>query len=153
MHPAAITILALVAVATAIGLLWRARTGRVRATSDRGSGSSGPIDLDEVPPTGEITLLQFSTAVCAPCRPTRALLASLAAETPGVRHIDLDITDRADLASRFSIMQTPTTLILDGDGTIRGRIGGAPRQAELRAAVATLLPHAHPATAPNGHAR
>jgi thiol-disulfide isomerase/thioredoxin len=138
--PMVIAILAgLVAVATALGLLWRGSTGRVRTVAASTVERSDVVDLPEVPLTARATLLQFSTAVCAPCVPTRRLLGEIAAATDGVAHVDLDVTHRADLADRFSLLQTPTTLILDASGAIRARIGGAPRRDEIRAALDAIL--------------
>jgi hypothetical protein len=67
------------------------------------------------------------------------MLGAIATETAGVQHIDLDLTHRPDLASQFSILQTPTTLILDARGVVRARIGGAPRRDEVRAALSLIL--------------
>ncbi|MDQ1526680.1 MAG: hypothetical protein QOG18_1293, partial [Microbacteriaceae bacterium] len=36
-------------------------------------------------------------------------------------------------------LQSPTTLILDGRGVIRARIGGAPRAAEVRAELDRII--------------
>ena len=46
-------------------------------------------------------------------------------------HIEVDITNRLDLAKKFHILQTPTTLVLDHSGRITSRIGGAPKQATI----------------------
>jgi thiol-disulfide isomerase/thioredoxin len=82
------------------------------------------------------TLLQFSTEVCSICIATSRLFKELESKIPGLKHIEVDITHRMDLAAHFSIMQTPTTLILDKHGMVRARIGGAPRlnviEAELK---------------------
>jgi thiol-disulfide isomerase/thioredoxin len=136
MNPVAVIAIlgGLVVFATALGLLWKSRTGRVRTTS-----SADSVDLPEVPLTGRATLLQFSTEVCAPCVPTRRVLGQIAESTDGVSHVDLDLTHRPDIAARFNVLQTPTTLILDRAGVIRARIGGAPRQADVRAALETIL--------------
>ncbi|GAA1843164.1 TlpA family protein disulfide reductase [Microbacterium koreense] len=72
------------------------------------------------------TLLQFSTEMCARCPGVHRTLASLAAEHDGVRHLDIDVTDRPDIARHFHVMQTPTTLILDRHGAVQTRFGGAP---------------------------
>jgi thiol-disulfide isomerase/thioredoxin len=140
MNPVAVAaiLLGLVALATALGLLWKSRTGRV-STTGRQTRNGDVVHLPEVPLTGRATLLQFSTEVCAPCVPTRRVLAQIAASTDGVRHVDLDLTHRPDLAAQFNVLQTPTTLILDRAGVIRARIGGAPRQADVRAALETIL--------------
>src|ERR1700685_4499651 len=107
--------LALVAFATVLGFIWKANTGRVRA------GRADVVNLPEVPITSRATLLQFSTEVCAPCIPTRRVLGQIAASTEGVNHVDLDLTHRPDIAARFNVLQTPTTLILDRTGTVRAR--------------------------------
>jgi thiol-disulfide isomerase/thioredoxin len=135
MNPIAVgaILLGLVALATVLGLVWKARTGRVRSVS------GDIVRLPEVPIRGKATLLQFSTEVCAPCVPTRRVLGEIAASTDGVSHVDLDVTHRPDIAAKFNVLQTPTTLILDRSGAIRARIGGAPRQADVRAALQEIL--------------
>lgn len=143
MNPLAITgILAgLVAFATALGLLWRARSGRVRGVT---SGEI-VIEVAELVPDAVAgfgaTLLQFSTEVCAPCRTTRTLLSSLAGRAGEVSHVEVDVTRRADIASRFNLLQSPTTFVLDARGVVRARIGGAPRPAELVAELERILHH------------
>jgi thiol-disulfide isomerase/thioredoxin len=129
-------LLGLVAFATVLGIVWKTRTGRVR-TARASDGNA--VDLPEVPLAGRATLLQFSTEVCAPCVPTRRVLGQIADSTDGVSHVDLDLTHRPDIAARFNVLQTPTTLILDRAGVIRARIGGAPRQADVRAALESIL--------------
>jgi thiol-disulfide isomerase/thioredoxin len=97
------------------------------------------VNLPEVQRGAKATLLQFSTQVCAPCVPTRRVLGQIADSTDGVVHVDLDLTNRPDIAAQFKVLQTPTTLILDRAGVIRARIGGPPRQADVRAALDTIL--------------
>lgn len=124
--------LGLPAVATAIGLAWRARTGRVRAAAPEYADEDGR-DTDasalDLPPTAlgsSATLVQFSTEYCSRCPGTAQQLAGVAARYDGVRHIEVDLTHRADLADRFRVLQTPTTLILDARGNASARIGGVP---------------------------
>lgn len=74
------------------------------------------------------TLLQFSTDMCARCPGVHRLLAGIADETPGVLHLDVDLTRRPDIASHFHVLQTPTTLVLDSRGAVQARIGGVPRR-------------------------
>jgi len=47
--------------------------------------------------------------------------------------VDVDLTHRADLARRFNVLQTPTTLVLDRAGRVRARVGGVPNRAALHA--------------------
>jgi thiol-disulfide isomerase/thioredoxin len=127
---------ALPAGAVALGLWWRSRTGRVAAASD----DSALDDLGLAPGAlgSSATLVQFSTEYCSRCPSTARQLASIAADYAGVRHVELDLTRRPDLADRFRILQTPTTLILDAGGTASARIGGVPDAHAVRRHLDTL---------------
>lgn len=72
------------------------------------------------------TLLQFSTELCARCPGAHRTLAAIAASRRGVRHLDVDLTHRPDIAAHFRILQTPTILVLDRHGAVQTRFGGAP---------------------------
>ena len=123
----------LVAFATALGLVLRARSGRV--THRRESAVSGL----GIPFGDRATLLQFTTEVCAVCRPAAVVLARIAGEFDGVDHVEFDLTHRPDVAARLHIMQTPTTFVLDADGEVRARIGGAPRPELVRDEIDGIL--------------
>ncbi len=128
-----VVVVAVLAAATAFGLWRRARDGRVvEARVD--DQLLGPDELGA--PLGErATLVQFSTAFCQPCRAARATLAHVAADTEGVVHVEIDAEHHLDLVRRLNILRTPTTLVLDGSGRIVRRATGAPRLAEVRAAL------------------
>ncbi|HVL62033.1 MAG TPA: thioredoxin family protein [Microbacterium sp.] len=88
---------------------------------------------------GELaTLLQFSTELCARCPGVLRTLSAVADAHPGVRHLDVDLTYRPDIAKHFHVMQTPTTLILDKDGAVQTRFGGAPSRDVLELELARL---------------
>jgi len=143
----------LVAVAAALGFgTWRALTdGRFRGThvvrraeasaphatgapaGTRASllaGTPWAADLGE-----RATLLQFSSAFCAPCRTTRHVLADVAGMVPGVRHIEVDAEQHLELVRRLGVLRTPTTLVLDAEGREVTRAAGAPTR---QAVVASL---------------
>lgn len=84
-----------------------------------------------VAPGERATLLQFSTAFCAPCRATRAVLAAVAAELPGVRHVELDAERELALVRRLGIQSTPTTLVLDAGGREVRRATGRPTREQV----------------------
>jgi thiol-disulfide isomerase/thioredoxin len=128
----------LVAATTAVGFVWQSQQGRIRHAS-----GTTLIRVADIPgvrrfATGA-TFVQFSTEVCAPCAATRTVLDAIASEHDDVAHVDIDLTHRPDLATQFRIMQTPTTLILDGKGVVRARIGGAPRREAVRAELDRIL--------------
>jgi thiol-disulfide isomerase/thioredoxin len=81
------------------------------------------------------TLLQFSSAFCAPCRATRRVLADVAGRTDGVAHVELDAEQHLDLVRRLGILRTPTTLVLDPHGHEVTRAAGAPTRQQVLAAL------------------
>ena len=84
------------------------------------------------------TLLQFSSAFCAPCRATRRILHEVAEADDGVRHLEVDTEHHLDLVRRLGIQRTPTTLVLDGDGVEVTRAAGAPTKAQVRGVLDAL---------------
>lgn len=81
------------------------------------------------------TLVQFSSAFCAPCRATRRVLTEVAEMVPGVSHVEIDAEDRLDLVRELDILKTPTVLVLDAAGRIVRRATGQPRKADVIAAL------------------
>jgi thiol-disulfide isomerase/thioredoxin len=81
------------------------------------------------------TLVQFSSAFCAPCRATRRILADVAGMTDGVSHIEIDAESRLDLVRQLNVLRTPTVLVLAGDGRIVRRASGQPRKPDVIAAI------------------
>lgn len=133
----AIVLAALVGGATLLGLLHRATQGRARRVS--GLPRIDGAALGGAALGGRATLLQFSTEVCSPCRATARVLDELAGRRADVAHVEVDVTHRPELASRFRVLQTPTTLILDHDGAVRARIGGAVRRDVVVAELEKVL--------------
>ncbi|MFF4150582.1 TlpA family protein disulfide reductase [Streptomyces sp. NPDC001651] len=125
---------AVLAAASAYGVLQRRRSGRVRV---RGRDDGKRLGVDEL--GGELgeraTLVQFSSAFCAPCRATRRVLGEVARMVPGVRHIEIDAEEHLDLVRRLDILKTPTVLVLDADGAVVRRATGQPRKADVIAAL------------------
>ena len=87
----------------------------------------------------QATLLQFSSAFCAPCRATRRILADVAGMTAGVAHIEIDAESRLDLVRQLKVMRTPTVLVLAGDGRIVRRASGQPRKPDVIAAIGAAI--------------
>jgi thiol-disulfide isomerase/thioredoxin len=136
--------------ASALGLMLRRRAGRFRAAQvspvPDGPDPDVLTEADLGGPLGrQATLVQFSTAFCAPCRPTRQILAQVAGMVDGVTHIEVDAAARLDLARRLRINSTPTVLVLGPDGAIAKRAVGLPRKADVIAALGTVIQPARPA--------
>ncbi|WP_329131819.1 TlpA family protein disulfide reductase [Streptomyces sp. NBC_00670] len=81
------------------------------------------------------TLVQFSTAFCAPCRATRRVLAEVAGMVPGVVHVEIDAEQHLDLVRALEVEATPTVLVLDAAGRVVRRAAGQPRRVDVIAAL------------------
>jgi thiol-disulfide isomerase/thioredoxin len=120
------------------GVWHRVANGRLRnqqATGDRLSSSQLGGELGE-----QATLVQFTSAFCAPCRATRRILEEVSQMVPGVRHLELDVDEYLDLARELNISRTPTVLVLDADGGIVRRASGQPRKADVISALGEAIP-------------
>jgi thiol-disulfide isomerase/thioredoxin len=157
--PGLIALVATLAVALMAGLAWQRTNGRMRGVGPAGAASRAPAagaPAAEPPaepaadapvltgaelglPLGErATLVQFSTAFCAPCRATRRILGEVAGMIDGVAHVEIDAESRLDLVRRLDIRRTPTVLVVGPDGRIAKRASGQPRKADVIAAVDEL---------------
>ncbi len=139
-----------VALALAFGL-WRLGTdGRFRGTHAV-RRTSAPDRAEETPaarpaadlvatlgqPLGErATLLQFSSAFCAPCRATRRVLGDVAGLVEGVTHVEVDAEHHLEATRALGILRTPTTVVLDARGIEVARATGAPTRDQVLSAVA-----------------
>lgn len=152
-----VVLAAVLVIATVVGLLLRARSGRLRdvvpepvadgdgpvavETADRshhGGEMLSPTDLGS-PLGARATLVQFSSSFCSPCRATRSLLQDVAQAVPGVAHIELDAESHMDLVRHLGVRRTPTVFLLDGRGAIRKRASGQPRKPDIVAALGEIV--------------
>lgn len=140
-------LIAAVVLALGFGLHRAYADGRFRGTHPvRGAGTPTPVDPVPVLHGAEIehelgdraTLLQFSSAFCAPCRATRRILSDVAETVPGVAHVEVDAEHHLELVRRLGVLRTPTTLVLDASGHEVTRAAGAPTKAQVLAALAAL---------------
>ena len=159
MAPGVVALVAALAVAVVIGLAWQRANGRMRdASAPADPTARGPsrqahatetsagetrqmiTGADLGLPLGErATLVQFSTAFCAPCRATRQILAEVAGMTEGVAHVEIDAESHLDLVRRLDVRRTPTVLVVGPDGRIAKRASGQPRKADVIAALVDVV--------------
>ena len=141
MNPGLLIAVLVLLAASAFGLYRKRTDGRMRTREPRADDTSALAPLTEPTlggPLGErATLVQFSSAFCAPCRATRVLLAKVAEDVDGVAHYDLDAEAHLDLVRELGILRTPTTIVLDPSGRETARAGGVPRREQVLAAVAS----------------
>ena len=128
-------VLGVLLLAVALGIAWRARNGRFAAARP-GAATAVLTPAELGAPLGRrATFVQLSSATCAPCRSTAAVLGELAAADAGLAHVELPAEERLDLVRRFDVRRTPTVLVLDRAGAVRGRMSGATTRAQALAAL------------------
>lgn len=86
-----------------------------------------------------VTLLQFSSAFCAPCRATRVICGQVAATDDRVRHLEVDAESHLEAVRALGVWRTPTVLVVAGDGRVVARVTGQPTRRQLTEAVTPLL--------------
>lgn len=133
-----VLLLVLSAVA-ALSAWWRRRDGRIRPTADlpldhhlpgtrRAPAADLLAALDAATP---LVFVEFTAPHCAPCARTAAILDELAAGRQDVSVRTVDIAEGLDLARAHRVLRAPTTLLVDADGQVLGRVSGVPRRDEL----------------------
>jgi thiol-disulfide isomerase/thioredoxin len=150
----AIVLVAALAATAVVAVLLRRRDGRFRDVAAPAAVDPPPADASpgtvsspapaELRLTSEeiggalgerLTLVQFSSAFCSPCRATRALLADVVADRPDVAHVEVDAESHLDLVRRLDVMRTPTVLVVDGSGRVLTRASGLPRRDQVLAVL------------------
>jgi thiol-disulfide isomerase/thioredoxin len=121
--------------ATAVAAWWlRTRSGTVRTIHEE--PATGVFErLGATPADADLTVVQFSTAFCGPCRATKARLQQLQATRPGLAVVQVDAESHLDEVRALDVRRTPTLFYLDREGRLIGRSSGAPAPAELTALV------------------
>ncbi|WP_314422113.1 thioredoxin family protein [uncultured Microbacterium sp.] len=128
-------VVALLVIAAAIGIVLRLLDGRRRAG---GHLRFDPADADSDRLGSRATLVQFSTQMCARCPQVRRMLSTFVADADGLDHLEVDLTHRPDLSTRYRVVQTPTTFVVDGSGAVRARFHGVPHRHALTEALAAV---------------
>ncbi|KIR62279.1 thioredoxin [Micromonospora haikouensis] len=135
-------------LATCFGWWRRRRDGRLRSVAPApgaGTGPGAPQDAHRAllarlgARPGAVTMVQFSSAVCAPCRATRRVLEQVEAAVPGVVLVEVDAEQHLDAVRELDVWRTPTVLVVDPAGHVVLRASGVPVRDDLVAAVAPLL--------------
>lgn len=129
---------ALVLSATALGLVWQSRQGRVSRLGRAQRPADLPLALIDT--KSAFTLLQFSGPYCSYCAAMRKILGEAATRhSDTIAHREIDITDYPDVVTALRISQTPTTLVVDSAGHIHSRIHGAAKPATVEQEIQQAL--------------
>lgn len=132
-----VPLLIVLVAATAFGVWFQRTRGEFR----RKKTINGPrMTADQIgsPLGARVTMVQFSSAFCSPCRATRVLLEQMVQSMSDVTYAHIDAESNLELVRQLNILSTPTTLFLNRDGVEVGRAMGTPKRNQVLAAVAAV---------------
>ncbi|WP_338889686.1 thioredoxin family protein [Rhodococcus sovatensis] len=131
-----LTVLLVVLIAaTAFGLVYRSRAGKVRVSESAGSPELRALLLTAGVPLDAPVVLHFSADWCGPCAAVRRVVSQVLCDLDGPVEVELDIDANPELARAMNVMSLPTTFVL-GEGLVeRARISGVPKAEALRSAL------------------
>lgn len=111
-----VLIVGLVALASAVGLIWRATRSRVSTPS--GSERAVRVPSRYLAADKTLTLLQVSAPLCSYCGAMRGILSAAAERDPQVGHVEYDVSEIPEVIESCGIRQTPTTLLVTASGDV-----------------------------------
>jgi thiol-disulfide isomerase/thioredoxin len=123
--------------ASAYGFWWKKREGAIR-TKKAVPGHRLNAEILGEDLGSRATMVQFSSAFCAPCKATHALLSQMVIPMDDVKHIHIDAESHLELVRQLDIRSTPTTIFLNREGIEVGRAAGTPKRDQVIAALAAI---------------
>lgn len=142
----------ILALATIFGLYWRSQQGKLKAPS-RTSKSISAISNEELSKIirskssfmvnddladkrqmqlgKNVTLLQFSSAFCSPCKATAQIISHLVEGMDDVVYIQVASEENLKLVEKFDIKSTPTVIFFNRNGIEVGRAVGIPTKEQV----------------------
>jgi thiol-disulfide isomerase/thioredoxin len=130
-------LLIVLVLASAYGFWWKLSRGAIRSNKAIPGHRLTPETLGEALGS-RATMVQFSSAFCAPCRATHSLLSQMVLTMDDVKHIQVDAESHLELVRELDIRSTPTTLFINKDGVEVGRAAGTPKREQVLAALSNI---------------
>jgi thiol-disulfide isomerase/thioredoxin len=94
-------------LASAYGFWWKRSRGAIRSNKAIPGHQLTAAKLGEALGS-RATMVQFSSAFCAPCRATHSLLSQMVLSMDDVKHIHIDAESHLELVRELDIRSTPT---------------------------------------------
>jgi thiol-disulfide isomerase/thioredoxin len=127
-------LLIVLALASAYGIWYRLSRGAIRTNKAIPGHRLTAATLGEELGS-RATMVQFSSAFCAPCKATHALLSQMVIPMADVKHVHIDAESHLELVRELDIRSTPTTIFLNKEGIEVGRAAGTPKREQVLAAL------------------
>ena len=139
----------ILALTTVFGLYWRSQQGKLKTPALEGNRISNEeiskiirhkssfmvnsdlLDQRQMQLGKNVTLLQFSSAFCSPCKATAVVISQIVQGMDDVVYIQVASEENLKLVEKFDIKSTPTVIFFNRDGIEVGRAVGIPTKEQV----------------------
>jgi thiol-disulfide isomerase/thioredoxin len=139
----------ILALTTVFGLYWRSQQGKLKTPVIEGNRISNEeiskiirhkssfmvnsdlLDQHQMQLGKNVTLLQFSSAFCSPCKATALVISQIVQGMDDVVYIQVASEENLKLVEKFDIKSTPTVIFFNRDGIEVGRAVGIPTKEQV----------------------
>jgi thiol-disulfide isomerase/thioredoxin len=118
-------------LASAFGFYWRSQQGKLKLNKSAESVNNDLNSLINQELGKNVTLLQFSSSFCSPCKATAQIISHLVADMDDVVYIQVASEENLKLVEKFDIKSTPTVIFFNRDGIEVGRAVGVPTKEQV----------------------
>ena len=77
----------------------------------------------EVLKSDKPVLADFNAGWCGPCKAMKPVLEELAAATPGVKFVSIDIDDQDELSDDYDVASIPCLVLFKGGEEVKRHVG------------------------------
>jgi thiol-disulfide isomerase/thioredoxin len=121
---------------SAFGIYWRKNQGKMKQTTQLHNF----VSQDEIGVAlgSRVTIMQFSSAFCSPCKATAAIITNLVKDMDDVRFVQIKSEENLKLVEKYDIKSTPTVIFFNGHGMEVGRAMGTPTSQQVLASIAAV---------------
>ncbi|MFM8447680.1 MAG: thioredoxin family protein [Candidatus Nanopelagicaceae bacterium] len=147
----------ILAVASLFGFYWRSQQGKLKAPPKSANKALNSVSNEELNKIvrakssfivnsdlndqhqlqlgKSVTLLQFSTAFCSPCKATAQIISHLVEGMDDVVYIQVASEENLKLVEKFDVKTTPTVIFFNREGIEVGRAVGIPTKEQVAISI------------------
>ena len=147
----------ILALASLFGFYWRSQQGKLKVANKSKNPALNSVSNEELSKIvrakssfmvnsdlnekhqlqlgKSVTLLQFSTAFCSPCKATAQIISQLVEGMDDVVYIQVASEENFKLVEKFDIKTTPTVIFFNRDGIEVGRAAGIPTKEQVMISI------------------
>jgi thiol-disulfide isomerase/thioredoxin len=123
-------------VASAFGFYWRSQQGKLKSPSKiHNFVTKDEIGIDLA---SRVTIVQFSSAFCSPCKATAQIISTLTKDMDDVKFVQIKSEENLQLVEKFDIKSTPTVIFFNTHAIEVGRAVGIPTSQQVLASIAAV---------------